>query len=292
VRPSGTDSWSDTLASQLMGGKPTKGFDETPFSPDTYTFPNKRNACELVPWAQSLPTGLRTAHLRDPDGMSSCFASECFSDELAAAAKLDPVAWRQRYLSDKRELAALKAVAERANWQARPSPSPEAGNGDKLKGRGIALARRADSVVAIVAEVEVDRKTGAVHVNRFTVAHDCGIVINPLSLEHVVESNLLMGLSRALHEEVQFDAEKVTSVDWNTYPILDITEAPEAIDVVILGNTPDAHFLGAGEPSTRPVAAAVGNAIFDATGARVRRVPFTPERVLAAMKAGPQLAKT
>jgi len=120
------------------------------------------------------------------------------------------------------------------------------------------------------------------------VAHDCGMVINPRSLAGVIESNMLMSLSRARHEEVRFNQREVTSVDWATYPILDMTEVPDSIDVVLVGNKPGRSY-GAGEPSTRPVAAALGNALFDATGRRLRRVPFTPERLLAALKNPPSL---
>jgi CO/xanthine dehydrogenase Mo-binding subunit len=115
------------------------------------------------------------------------------------------------------------------------------------------------------------------------VAHDCGFVVNPRSLEGVVESNILMALSRARHEEVLFEEHRVLSVDWLTYPILDMTEIPDSIELEIVGNQPGRSY-GAGEPSTRPVAAAVANALFDATGRRLRRVPFTPDRLLAALQ--------
>ncbi|HWI80006.1 MAG TPA: molybdopterin cofactor-binding domain-containing protein, partial [Ramlibacter sp.] len=144
-------------------------------------------------------------------------------------------------------------------------------------------APRNGSIVAVVAEVEVEAATGQWRATRFVVAHDCGMVINPRSLAGVIESNLLMSLSRARHEEVRFNERAVTSVDWASYPILDMTEVPDSIEVVLVGNKPGRSY-GAGEPSTRPVAAALGNALFDATGRRLRRVPFTPERLLAALK--------
>jgi CO/xanthine dehydrogenase Mo-binding subunit len=141
-----------------------------------------------------------------------------------------------------------------------------------------------------IAEVEVNRETGHVWAKRIVCAHDCGLVINPLSLERVVEGNLLYGLSRALHEEVQFDTEKVTSVDWLSHPTLRHADAPEKIDVVLVNgdpnpNRPDPQSYGAGEAACRPVIAAVANAIYDATGVRIRRVPFRNTRVLAAIKA-------
>jgi CO/xanthine dehydrogenase Mo-binding subunit len=115
-------------------------------------------------------------------------------------------------------------------------------------------------------------------VRKFTVAHDCGQIINPDGLKHTIEGNIVQGVSRTLWEEVKFDAKNVTSIDWMTYPILDITETPESIDVVLI-NHPEIAPSGAGEPSIRPVAAAIANAIFDATGVRIRRVPFSPDRV-------------
>jgi len=131
----------------------------------------------------------------------------------------------------------------------------------------------------------VDPATGRYRVRRFTVAHDCGFVVNPRSLEGTIEANLMQAMSRSMHEAVRFDPTRVLSVDWITYPIVDMTEVPDAVDIVILGNEPGDHSLGAGEPTTRPVAAAIANALHDAIGAPVRRVPLTPEAVLAAMKA-------
>jgi nicotinate dehydrogenase subunit B len=133
-------------------------------------------------------------------------------------------------------------------------------------------------VVAIIAGVEIDRRSGKVWARKFTVAHDCGLIINPDGLRHCIEGNVVQGTSRALSEEVTFDRAKVTSIDWTSYPILDITEAPETVDIV-----PELPPAGAGESSIRPVAAALANAVFDATGVRVRRVPMTPERLKPAL---------
>ena len=135
--------------------------------------------------------------------------------------------------------------------------------------------------VAVIAEVEVNRASGKIWARKFTVAHDCGQIINPDGLKLCIEGNIVQGVSRTLWEEVAFDRKNVTSVDWVTYPILDITEAPQTIDVVLI-NHPELAPTGAGEPSSRPIAAAIGNAIFDATGVRLRRVPFTPDKVRAA----------
>jgi nicotinate dehydrogenase subunit B len=123
-------------------------------------------------------------------------------------------------------------------------------------------------------------KTGKVWGRKFTVAHDCGVIVNPKQLTLTIEGNVCQGLSRALHEEVKFNDKSVTSVDWETYPILDMSEAPETIDVVLI-NRPEIAPSGAGESSMRPLAAAVANAIYDATGVRLRQAPFTPERLKA-----------
>ncbi|MET0706711.1 MAG: molybdopterin cofactor-binding domain-containing protein, partial [Tardiphaga sp.] len=151
-------------------------------------------------------------------------------------------------------------------------------SGNKVSGRGIAYAQRNGTRVAIIAEAHIDRSTGKIWARKFTVAHDCGQIINPDGLRHTIEGNIVQGVSRTLWEEVKFDDRNVTSLDWMTYPILDITETPERIDVVLI-NHPELAPTGAGEPSIRPVAAAIANAIFDATGVRLRRVPFSPDRV-------------
>ena len=288
TRPSSTAHFGDSLAAQLIGGHEAHSEALFQVSADNYQFENKRVDGELLPWRASLATGLRTTHLRDPDGMATCFASESFVDELAFAARADPVEFRLRHLGDTRDAAVVSAAAERAGWTPRVGPQRSAAGG-VLRGRGIAYAPRNGTMVAVVAEVEVEAATGQWRASRFVVAHDCGMVINPRSLAGVIESNLLMSLSRARHEEVRFKEHEVTSVDWASYPILDMTEVPDAIEVVLVGNKPGRSH-GAGEPTTRPVAAALGNALFDATGRRLRRVPFTPERVLAALKNPPAAA--
>jgi nicotinate dehydrogenase subunit B len=160
-----------------------------------------------------------------------------------------------------------------------------------MAGRGFSYTERSGTIVAMVAEVEVDRRSGRVWVRRFTVAHDCGLIINPRGLELTIEGNVVQAVSRTLFEEVQFDRNQVLSVDWTSYPILEIQDAPERIDIVLI-NRPEVAASGAGEPSTRTVPAAVANAIFDATGVRIRRVPITPERVKAALTAGDGKART
>ncbi len=168
-------------------------------------------------------------------------------------------------------------------WQPRPSPNPKAAQGGLLVGRGFAYMRykQAENYVAMAMEVAVDRTAGSVMVRRVACAHDCALVVNPDALRNQIEGCILQTLSRTLHEEVKFDHSRVTSVDWGGYPILRFPEAP-SIEVALL-NHPELPLLGAGEAATAPVAAALGNAIFDATGVRLRRVPFTVQRVKAAL---------
>ena len=283
VRPSGTDSFGDSLAAQLIGGYKSKSADLFQLPSESYRFANKRRAANLLDWTVSLNTGLRTAHLRDPDGMATCFASECFIDEMAHAANMDAVAFRLKYVSDERHKAVIRAAADKAGWSPRPSPKPR-GTGRVVTGRGIAYAPRAGTVVAIVADVEINLDSGRLRVTRFVIAHDCGFVINPQALIGTIEANLVQGMSRAMFEAVQFDAQRVNSVDWLSYPVADMTDTPDAIEVVLLNNAPGMRSTGAGEPATRPVAAVIGNAIFDATGVRIRRVPFTPQALKAALR--------
>src|SRR5262244_1680406 len=270
----------DTLAGHTRGVELHSG-DGFGVPAESYEFANKRLAWETIPPLLDRASPLRSSHLRDPVGPQIHFASESFMDEVAAALNLDPIEFRLRHIKDPRDIALIKAAAQKANWQTRPSPRRDQ-TGSKVAGRGIAYAQRNGTRVAVVAEVEIDRQTGKIWARKFTVAHDCGQIINPDGLTHTIEGNIIQGISRTLWEEVKFDAKNVTSVDWMTYPILDITEAPEAIDVVLI-NHPELPPTGAGEPSIRPVAAAIANAIYDATGVRIRRVPFSPDRVKAAL---------
>jgi nicotinate dehydrogenase subunit B len=275
VNTNGGAPW-DTLAGQLRDVALKSG-DGFGVPAESYEFASKRLAWETIPPLLDRGSPLRSAHLRDPVGPQVHFASESFIDELAAALNLDPVEFRLRHVKDARDIALIKAAAEKAGWQSRPSPRRDQ-TGPKVSGRGIAYAQRNGTRCAIVAEVEIDRATGKIWGRKFTVAHDCGQIINPAGLKHTIEGNIVQGVSRTLWEEVKFDAKNVTSIDWMTYPILDITETPESIDVVLI-NHPEIAPSGAGEPSIRPVAAAIANAIFDATGVRIRRVPFSPDRV-------------
>jgi len=189
-------------------------------------------------------------------------------------------------LSDPRAIAVLKRAAQMIGWQTRPSPNALASQGGLLVGRGVAYMRykQAENYVAIAMEVAVDKASGKVNVRRVTCAHDCGLIVNPDSLRNQIEGSIVQTLSRAMHEEVKFDRSRVTSVDWASYPILTFPEVPP-IAVALLDH-PELPLLGAGEAATAPVAGALGNAIFDATGVRLRTVPFTPARVKAALAGG------
>ncbi|HEY0223845.1 MAG TPA: molybdopterin cofactor-binding domain-containing protein [Pseudolabrys sp.] len=270
----------DTLAGQSQGVALKSG-DGFGIPAESYAFDNKRLSWETIPPLLDRASPLRSSHLRDPVGPQIHFASESFMDEVAAAVGADPIEFRLRYITEKRDVAVIKAAAEKAKWDTRPSPRKDQ-TGNKVSGRGIAYSQRNGTRVAIVAEVDIDRSTGKIWARKFTVAHDCGQIINPDGLVKCVEGNIVQGVSRTLWEEVTFDRKAVTSVDWISYPILDITETPGEINVVLIDH-PEIPPSGAGEPSIRPVAAAIANAIFDATGVRIRRVPFSPERVKAAL---------
>jgi CO/xanthine dehydrogenase Mo-binding subunit len=278
------NSAGNLLAAQLTGTPNTTGGNEYVGLGDntySYNFNNVRSVGHIIAPLYVSSSPLRTTHLRDPNGPSGTFAAESFMDEIAAEARVDPIEFRLRYINDPRAKAALAVVAEKVKWESRPSPKPSAGSLSMVSGRGVALALRGGTIVATVAQVEVNRKTGEVRVKRLVCAHDCGLIVNPEALRGTIQANLIQSMGRALKEEVTFDPSNVTSVDWNTYPVARWADIPE-IEVVLL-NHPEIAPTGAGEPSSRPTAAAINNAIFDATGARIRRVPFTPARIKAAL---------
>jgi CO/xanthine dehydrogenase Mo-binding subunit len=295
----GYNEHDTVLIAQLSGRRkatPERG--RASYPTDAYVIPNRRHAGAVVPLPLVWETPLRTGNLRDPDGPQVTFASESFIDELAAAAKADPLAFRLKLIEAgtgddsgfkrARSIACLKAAAETFGWDARPSPRGRA-TGDVVTGRGLAYSFRSQTVVAEMVEVEVNRRTGRVWVKRAVVAHDCGLVINPEALTRTVENGFLHSLSRALYEEVKYDGQKITSVNWLSSPILTHADVPERIDVVLVNGDPnptrgDLPHYGAGETVCKPAMAAVANAVFDATGVRLRRVPLTPARVLAALR--------
>jgi CO/xanthine dehydrogenase Mo-binding subunit len=240
-----------------------------------YRVANLHSVGHIIAPLYASASPMRTTHLRDPNGPAGTFAAESFIDELAAAAGADAIEFRLRHIDDPRAKAVLEAAAERARWERRRSGAKTG------TGRGVALALRGGTYVATVAEVEVDRRSGGLRVKRLVCAHECGLIVNPEALRGTVQANLVQSLSRTLKEEVTFDRTHVTSADWNSYPVARWRDVP-AIEVVLL-NRPDVAPSGAGEPSSRPTAAAIANAVFDASGGRVRRVPLTATRIKAAI---------
>ncbi len=266
------------VAAQLLSGQPAPqsrfSFGAERNAPTNYAFPVQRVTVHYL--RDSL---LRASSFRSLGGAENTFANESFMDELAAVAGSDALEYRLRYLAEPREREVLEAAARKANWESRPSPRKD--TQQVAEGRGVAFARYENdqAIVACIAEVQVERASGIVRVKRIVVAHDCGLIINPDGVRNQIEGNVIQSLSRALKEEVKFDQMRITSIDWETYPILTFSETPE-IEIVLI-NRPDQPAVGAGEPSTVTTAAAVANAVFDATGIRLRQIPFTPDRVRA-----------
>jgi CO/xanthine dehydrogenase Mo-binding subunit len=273
-RPNG--SAGSLLAGLLTGmssGKPNQSGAERNAN-HTYVFKNNR---VMVHWLNSSP--LRASALRGLGSPQNTFANESFMDELASAAGVDPIEFRLRHLSDARAKAVLEAAAKRADWSNRSSLQ-QAG---VKSGRGVAFVQydRTEAYVAAVADVEVNAADGQIRVRRVVVAHDCGLIINPDGLRNQIEGNVIQALSRTLKEEVKFDRSAVTSLDWSLYPILRFPEIPDII--IDLINRPDQPAVGAGEATTSAIAPAIANAIFNATGVRLRTIPFTPDRVKVAL---------
>jgi nicotinate dehydrogenase subunit B len=250
------------------------GLNSTPW----YSFANLRVLSYGVyqPW-------LFTGPLRSPSRLQNTFATESFMDELAVAAGQDPIAFRLQHTDDARLRAVIEGAAKLADWQPRLSPAPPQ-TGTVKTGRGIAAVRYEGNSawVAAVITLTVDTVSGAVTVSQVAVAHDCGVIINPDGLTSQVEGNIVQGLSRSLKEEIKFDSTGVLSVDWTSYPIATFTELPDDVRIALIDH-PDLPALGAGESTISVIAGAIGNAIFDATGKRIRTVPFTPDRVKAAL---------
>jgi nicotinate dehydrogenase subunit B len=298
----GTSAPGNVVSGMLAGFEPDPFAARTP-APEPRAYSNNSNGVPsyvagnvggtpkgtgTVTSERSLTHNIRspffTGPLRSPARLQNTFAHESFMDELASRAKADPVEFRLRHLSDERLSNVVKAAAKAANWDARPSPRAQAAKTGVATGRGMAcVAYEGDNgFAAMVAEVEVDRDTGKIAVKHIVVSNDSGSISNPDGLRNQMEGGAIQGMSRALLEEVTWDDQNVTSVDWRSYRCLPLGFAIPKIDVVLLPR-PDKDATGAGETSITIVAAAIGNAIFDATGARIRQAPFTPERVKAAL---------
>jgi nicotinate dehydrogenase subunit B len=234
---------------------------------------------------------LRASWLRGVSALPNAFAHECYLDELATAAAVDPVEYRLRHLSDERAADLVRATAAKAGWRPRAAPQGGGADGDWLKGQGFAYARYVHSKFpgfgaawsAWVADVEVNKVTGEVAVRRVVVGQDAGLMVNPKGVEQQVHGNVLQTTSRALKERVEIDPLRrvVEAREWGSYPILSFREVP-VVDVLLLPR-PCEPPLGVGESSSVPGTAAIANAIFDATGIRFRAPPFTPEVVRAAL---------
>jgi nicotinate dehydrogenase subunit B len=236
-----------------------------------------------------MPPIVRASWFRGVSALPNTFAHESYIDELAAEAGVDPVEYRLRYLKDSRAIDLVKAVAERAQWTPRPDrPAPEP-DGDVVRGRGFAYAvyvhgtfpGKAAAWSAWVADVAVNRATGDVSVTRVVAGQDAGMMINPDGVRHQLQGNVIQSTSRALMEEVSFDRTTVINREWGSYPIIKFPDVPR-IDVLLLPRQHEEP-LGAGESASVPSAAAIANAIYDATGVRFRELPFTPERIRAGL---------
>jgi CO/xanthine dehydrogenase Mo-binding subunit len=225
-----------------------------------------------------------TGPLRSPRRLQHTFAHECFIDEVAAALEADPVEYRLRHVADPRLREVIAAAARRAAWDPRPSPRPRTARTTELTGRGMAcvLYEGDNGYCATVAEVSVDPATGRVRVVRCVAALDAGPISNPDGIRNQIEGGIIQGISRTLLEEVSWSRDRVTSRDWRSYRTLSLGDAAPVIESVLINRT-DGDVMGAGETTVTVAAAAIGNAIFDATGVRLRQVPFTPERVRTAL---------
>jgi len=262
----------NALAWRLAGGNADwERLSGGPYPP-SYEFPNTRMLGHFV---EEL---FRSIYLRAPGRIQGNFAIESFLDEIAANQQIDPVEFRRHHIKDATVLRVLDAAVQKAGWQPRPSPRANAADQSVLTGRGIAFGEHGlETRATIVAEVQVEQKTGRVRVSKIVIAVSCGRIVNPRGLRHQIQGAVLQGISRSLFEAVKFDQSHVTSLDWRTYPVLTFADVPDIETVLV--DQPDVESAGAGELSTIPVAGALSNAIFDATGVRLRQVPFTPERV-------------
>jgi nicotinate dehydrogenase subunit B len=279
---------ADTLAGMALGvplnwrpafGVPGNG----------YKFENAHWGWEVIAPLLDRSSPLRSTHIRDPFGLPILFGSEGILDEVAVATRRDPIELRLPYLGA-REHELFAAAAKQYGWDTRPSPRKDQPDAAVAVGRGFAYRQLAGTYIAVIVEVRVHRDSGLVEIPRLVCAHDCGLIVNSETIRHVIDRQLVWGTSRVMYEEVKFDQGMVTSVDWLTYPVIRMDGVPKSIEIVLI-NRSEEPSSGAAEMAIGPLPAAISNAIFDATGVRLRRVPFTPERVKAALAKGPEPAK-
>jgi nicotinate dehydrogenase subunit B len=283
ARTNGYTATSD----QLLTGQPW-GYGATSYfsgqeATIQYNLPNLRLTAKTVPLVGNY---LKTSTMRSSPVVSA-FMTEQMADELAFAAKMDPVAFRRQNVSKTdtgRFLGVLNAVAEASNWKPQVAAS-NLSNDNVVTGRGVAFGAYWSPLTytAVVAEVEVNKKTGKVTAKHIYAAHDQGLTVNPMGVENQIVGQNVMGASRVLSEEIRFDTRRVTSLDWSTYPIMRFKDAPKVTPIIV--NRPEAAMGGAGDESIVNVGPAIANAFFDATGVRIRQTPLTPARVRAALKA-------
>jgi nicotinate dehydrogenase subunit B len=246
--------------------------------------------------ANDMPPIVRASWFRGVSALPNTFAHESYIDELAAEAGVDPIEYRLRYLKDPRAIDLVKAVAERAGWNSRPVREEKPDEGEVAHGRGFAYALYVHSKFpgygaawsAWVADVAVNKTTGDVSITRVVAGQDSGLMINPDGVRHQIQGNVIQSTSRALMEEVSFGRHAVASREWGSYPIITFPDVPK-IDVLMLPRQDEAP-LGVGESASVPSAAAIANAIYDATGVRFREPPFTPERILRGLRGNEQIS--
>jgi len=315
-------AWDHESWSPVRGGRPgantpgnvitgfLAGFSPAPFSPrapapDPPNFGNNSNAAPSYVTGcvagrcggtgtissqrvltHSVPSPFWTGPLRSPARLQNTFAHESFIDEVAAAVRADSIEYRLRHLADPRLIEVLKAAAKAANWQTRPSPQRGVRRDGLASGRGAAcvLYEGDNGYCAMIAEVDVDQRSGVIEAKKLIIASDCGPISNPDGLRNQLEGGALHGLSRTLLEEVTWNDRQITSIDWKTYRPLYLDARVPQIETILIPRS-EGRAMGAGETAVTVVAAAIANAVFDATAARIRQVPFTPERVKAALNA-------
>ena len=269
-------------AQELLGQPvpPITGNADVNNSAAQYAIPNRRVLSKSVPTPNT--NFLKTVWVRAPGAPQATFASEQVLDELAYQAGLDPIEFKRRNITNERWLGVLDAAAKAAKWQPRVANSVKQ-SGTVLKGRGVAIGGFANTSAAVIAEIEVNTKTGKIRAKHLYGAQDAGLVVNPAAVEAQIEGSMTQGASRALIEEIKFSKSRVTSLDWGTYPVLRFKDAPKLTPIVV--QRTDQRSTGSGEPPLAPVPAAIANAFFDATGVRLRQYPMTPGLVRAALKA-------